>query len=85
MLGKVVKFSEKVEYFEQKVKVVENNVLIYLGDDDVVEWLEEKLVIFGKKQEIMKVINKIFCFKKFFEIEKYDKLKELGYFENGII
>ena len=83
-LGKAVKLSEKAEYFEQKAKAAENNASIYLGDDDAVERLEEKLATLGKKQETMKATNKILRSKKLSEIEKHDKLKELGYSENGI-
>ena len=79
-LGKAVKLSEKAEYFEQKAKAAENNASIYLGDDDAVE----RLATLGKKQETMKATNKILRSKKLSEIEKHDKLKELGYSENGI-
>ena len=74
-LGKAVKLSEKAEYFEQKAKAAENNASIYLGDDDAVERLEEKLATLGKKQETMKATNKILRSKKLSEIEKHDKLK----------
>lgn len=83
-LGKAVKLSEKAEYFEQKAKAAESNDSIYLGDDDAVERLEEKLTTLEKKQETMKATNKILRSKKLSEIEKHDKLKELGYSGNGI-
>lgn len=83
-LGKSVKLSEKAEYFEQKAAAAENNDAIYLGDDDAVERLEAKLANLEKKQEMMKETNKIIRSKKLSEIEKHDKLIELGYSENGI-
>lgn len=83
-LGKSVKLSEKAEYFEQKAAAAENNDAIYLGDDDAVERLEAKLADLEKKQEMMKETNKIIRSKKLSEIEKHDKLIELGYSENGI-
>ena len=83
-LGKSIKLSEKAEYFEQKAAAAENNDAIYLGDDDAVERLEAKLANLEKKQEMMKETNKIIRSKKLSEIEKHDKLIELGYSENGI-
>ena len=77
-LGKSVKLSEKAEYFEQKAAAAENNDAIYLGDDDAVERLEAKLADLEKKQEMMKETNKIIRSKKLSEIEKHDKLIELG-------
>ena len=83
-LGKSVKLSEKAEYFEQKAAAAENNDAIYLGDDDAVERLEAKLANLEKKQETMKETNKIIRSKKLSEVEKHDKLIELGYSENGV-
>lgn len=84
-MGKSVKLSEKAEYFEQKAKAAENNNSIYLGDDDAVERLEEKLAALEMKQEVMKATNKVLRSKKLSEVEKHDKLKELGYSEDGIM
>ena len=83
-LGKSVKLSEKAEYFEQKAAAAENNDAIYLGDDDAVERLDAKLADLEKKQEMMKETNKLIRSKKLSEIEKHDKLIELGYSEDGI-
>lgn len=83
-LGKSVKLGEKAEYFEQKAKAAEANDSIYLGDDDAVERLEEKLAGLEKNQELMKETNKIVRSKKLAEIEKRDKLIELGCSEEGI-
>lgn len=83
-MGKSVKAGEKAEYYEQKAKAAENNNSIYLGDDDAVERLEKKLADLEKKQETMKETNKIIRTKKLSEIEKYNKLIELGYTEDGI-
>ena len=68
-LGKAVKLSEKAEYFEQKAKAAESNDSIYLGDDDAVERLEEKLTTLEKKQETMKATNKILRSKKLHRCE----------------
>lgn len=84
-LGKAVKLTEKAEYFECKAEAAENNNSIYLGDDDAVERLEEKLAALEKKQGAMKATNKVLRSKKLSEVEKHDKLKELGYSENGIM
>lgn len=35
--------SEKAAYYRQKAEAVENNDNIYLGDDDAIERLEEKI------------------------------------------
>lgn len=83
-MGKSVKAGEKAEYYEQKAKAAENNNSIYLGDDDAVERLEKKLADLEKKQETMKETNKIIRSKKLSEIEKYNKLIELGYTEDGV-
>lgn len=82
--GKAVKLTEKAEYFECKAEAAENNNSIYLGDDDAVERLEEKLATLEKKQGTMKTTNKILRSKKLSEVEKHDKLKELGYSGDGI-
>lgn len=83
-MGKSVELDEKAKYFEQKAQAAENNDSIYLGDDDAVERLEEKLADLEKKQETMKETNKIIRSKKLAEIEKHDKLIELGYSEDGV-
>lgn len=83
-MGKSVKAGEKAEYYEQKAKAAENNNSIYLGDDDAVERLEKKLADLEKKQETMKETNRIIRSKKLSEIEKYNKLIELGYTEDGV-
>ena len=83
-LGKSVKLSEKAEYFKQKAAAAENNDAIYLGDDDAVERLEAKLADLEKKQEMMKETNKIIRSKKLSEIEKHDRLIELGCSEDVV-
>lgn len=83
-MDKSIELSKKADYFEQKAQAAENNDSIYLGDDDAVERLEEKLADLEKKQETMKETNKIIRSKKLSEIEKHDKLIELGYSEDGV-
>lgn len=83
-MDKSIELSRKAEYFEQKAAAAESNDAVYLGDDDAVERLEAKLADLEKKQETMKETNKIIRSKKLSEIEKHDKLIELGYSEDGV-
>lgn len=77
-MGQSVKHSEKAGYFAEKASSVENNTSIYLDDDNAVEKLENKLKELGRVQETMKAANKIIRSKKISEVEKHDKLVELG-------
>lgn len=65
--------SEKAAYYRQKAEAVENNDNIYLGDDDAIERLEDKIAELTEKQERMKATNKIVRSKKRDE----DKIAEL--------
>lgn len=83
-MDKSIELSRKAEYFKQKAAAAESNDAVYLGDDDAVERLESKLADLEKKQETMKETNKIIRSKKLSDIEKHDRLIELGYSENGV-
>lgn len=83
-MDKSIELSRKAEYFERKAEAAENNDSIYLGDDDSIERLENKLSDLEKSQEMMKEANKIIRSKKLSEIEKHDKLTELGFSESNI-
>ena len=74
--------SEKAAYYRQKAEAVENNDNIYLGDDDAVERLEEKIAELSHKQEQMKATNKIVRSKKSDE-EKIAELIALGFSHKG--
>lgn len=83
-MGQSVKHSEKANYWAEKASSVENNNSIYLDDDNAVEKLENKLKELERVQETMKAANKIIRSKKIFEVEKHDKLVELGLTENQV-
>lgn len=74
--------SEKAAYYRQKAEAVENNDNIYLGDDDAIERLEEKIAELTAKQERMKTTNKIVRSKKT-EEDKIAELIELGFSHSG--
>lgn len=80
-LGKSVKLGEKAEYFERKAEAAENNTSIYLGDDDAVDRLQEKVDSLEKAQNMMKAANKIIRSKKMKDIAKVEQLQALGYSE----
>lgn len=70
--------SEKAAYFRQKAEAVENNNNIYLGDDDAIERLEEKIAGLTTLQEQMKGSNKILRNSKLTHSEKIDAIAALG-------
>mgnify|MGYP002554383768 FL=1 len=84
-LGKSVKLGEKAEYFERKAEAAENNNSIYLGDDDAVDRLQEKVDALEKAQGMMKAANKIVRSKKLNDIAKVEQLQTLGFSENKAI
>lgn len=75
-----VRESEKAAYFRQKAEAVENNDKIYLGDEDAINRLEEKIIKLSATQEAMKTANKIIRSKKSRE-DKITALKMLGFSE----
>ena len=72
--------SKKAAYYRQKAEAVENNDNIYLGDDDAIERLEQKIADLTAMQERMKATNKLMRSKKSDE-EKLAGLLELGFSE----
>lgn len=84
-LGKSVKLSEKAEYFERKAKAAENNTSIYLGDDDAVDRLQEKVKALEKAQGMMKAANKIIRSKKLVDVAKVEQLQALGFSEEKAV
>lgn len=72
-----VRESEKAAYYRQKAEAVESNDNIYIGDDDAVERLKEKIAKLVALQEQMKATNKIIRSKKS-NIEKVDALVYIG-------
>lgn len=72
--------SEKAAYYRQKAEAVENNDNIYLGDDDAIDRLEEKIAKLTAQQEKMKAVNKLMRSKKSDE-NKMAGLLELGFSE----
>lgn len=72
--------SEKAAYYRQKAEAVENNDNIYLGDDDAIERLEEKIAKLTAQQEKMKAVNKLMRSKKR-DDEKLAGLLLLGFSE----
>lgn len=80
-MDKSIELSRKAEYFEQKAKAAENNDAIYLGDDDAVDRLQEKVESLEKAQWMMKAANKIVRSKRLNDIAKVEQLKALGFSE----
>lgn len=72
--------SEKAAYYRQKAEAAESNYNIYLGDDDAIERLEDKIATLSAKQERMKAVNKIMRSKKSND-EKLAGLVSLGFSE----
>lgn len=70
--------SEKAAYYRQKAEAAENNDNIYLGDDDAIERLKEKIAELTTLQEQMKGANKIIRAKALSDIEKIEALVHLG-------
>lgn len=70
--------SEKAAYYARKAEAVENNDNIYIGDDDAIERLEEKIAKLTTLQEQMKGSNKILRNSKMSYTEKIDAIIALG-------
>lgn len=70
--------SEKAAYYARKAEAVENNDNIYIGDDDAIERLEEKIAKLTTLQEQMKGSNKILRNSKMSHTEKIDAFIALG-------
>ena len=70
--------SEKAAYYARKAEAVENNDNIYIGDDDAIERLEEKIAKLTTLQEQMKGSNKILRNSKMSHMEKIDAIIALG-------
>lgn len=85
MMDKAIEADKKAEYYEQKAKAAESNNAIYLGDEDSVERLEKKVADLTDAQEKMKAVNKIIRSKKLADVEKIDKIKELGFSEKNAV
>jgi hypothetical protein len=69
--------SEKAAYYQAKAEAAESNNNIYLGDDDAVERLEEKVARLTERQEMMKAANKAIRSRKS-DDEKVAVLVSLG-------
>ncbi|MDD3038854.1 DUF3560 domain-containing protein [Bacteroides sp.] len=80
-MDKSIELSRKAEYFERKAEAAENNTSIYLGDDDAVDRLQEKVESLEKAQGMMKAANKIVRSKKLNDIAKIEQLQSLGFSE----
>lgn len=70
--------SEKAAYYARKAEAVENNDNIYIGDDDAIVRLEEKIAKLTTLQEQMKGSNKILRNSKMSHTEKIDAIIALG-------
>lgn len=77
-MRKSVQLDEKAEYYKSKAEAAAKNDNIYLGDEDAVERLTEKLEGLKRSQEIMKAVNKIVRDKKKTREEKIEALKVYG-------
>lgn len=78
-MGKSVELREKAEYYNSKAAAAESNNSIYLGDDDAVERLQEKVNDLEKVQAMMKAANRIIRNKKLSVDAKTEQLHELGF------
>ena len=73
-----IRESEKAAYYRSKAEAVENNDNIYLGDDDAIERLKEKIAKLSNLQDQMKGSNKILRNSKMTHTEKIDAIVTLG-------
>lgn len=73
-----VRESEKAAYYRQKAEAVENNDNIYIGDEDAIPRLKQKIEELTTLQEQMKASNKIVRSKKLSDMEKIDALVTHG-------
>lgn len=85
MMCKSVEADKKAEYYERKAEAAENNNAIYLDDENCVQKLEAKIEKLTDLQEKMKAANKIVKNKNLADIEKIDKLKEIGFSERDAV
>lgn len=84
-MDKSIELSHKAEHFERKAEAAENNNSIYLGDDDAVDRLQEKVESLEKAQNMMKAANKIIRSKKIKDIAKVEQLQTLGFSEEKVV
>lgn len=84
-MGKSVELSEKADYYRRKAEAAENNDAIYLEDENAVEKLSEKVEELEKRQEFMKVVNKIVKSKKLTDTQKVEQIQALGVSEQKAI
>lgn len=77
-MRKSVQLDEKAEYYRSKAEAAAKNDNIYLGDEDAVERLTEKLEGLKRSQELMKAVNKIIRDKKKTREEKIEAIQENG-------
>lgn len=84
-MDKSIELSRKAEYYEQKAEAAECNNSIYLGDDDAVDRLQEKVESLEKAQGMMKAANKIVRSKKQKDIAKVEQLQALGFSEEKAV
>lgn len=71
--------SEKAAYYREKAQAVENNNSIYLGDEDAIVRLENKIAKLTALQEQMKATNKIVRAKSLSVADKIDALVHIGF------
>lgn len=83
-MDKSVKLADTAEYFEGKAEAAEKNNAIYLGDDDCVERLQERLDELVKLQDNMKAANKIVKSQKLSNEQIRQQLSELGFSDKQI-
>lgn len=84
-MGKSIELSDKANYYEGKAGAAENNTAISSDDPEALTKLKEKLKGMQESQELMKSANKIVKSKKLSEVEKVEKLQELGCTEKQAI
>lgn len=77
-MSRSVRESEKAAYYRGKAEAVENNDNIYLGDEDAIERLKDKIANLVALQEQMKGANKIVRASGLSESDKIDGLVHLG-------
>lgn len=78
-MSKSVRESEKAAYYRHKAEAVENNDNIYIGDDDAITRLREKIAKLTADQEQMKSANKIIRAHNVCDYDKIEALVKIGF------
>ncbi len=81
-MRKSVEADRKAEHYAEKAKHIENDRSIYSDDPEAIRKLKEKIDDLESAQKTMKDANRIVKSKKMSDVEKVEKLVELGFKED---